>query len=339
MMRIIKKIIRIIVPFRTRVKIFWKYESLQAILRSIYIPRATDDFNMAQKNYNYINQLDAQTKTDIINNLTKNLNEDSKIEVNNFIKRNKLIVENNFIDTTNQFNKKEIAEQFECSRDRKITKKKFSKYKMANYSPESLYGLNGLKWIPGEIKEKLSNGIFLDIGAYDGDSSIAFLENFHPQKIFAFEPEENNFLKLKINSQITKNNIIIPIKSGISNYIGQARISNQRNGSKIIYDNQGEKIDITTIDKFCKNNNIEKVDLIKMDIEGEETKALQGAKETILKNSPVLAISIYHNPDDFFFIKPWLENLNPAYKFFIKKAHPFALVNETMLIAYIDDTK
>jgi hypothetical protein len=73
-----------------------------------------------------------------------------------------------------------------------------------------------------------------------------------------------------------------------------------------------------------------------MDIEGEETNALLGAKKTIIEHKPILAISIYHNPKDFFEIKPWLEEIVPEYKFIVRKANPCSFVFELMLIAYVE---
>lgn len=72
-----------------------------------------------------------------------------------------------------------------------------------------------------------------------------------------------------------------------------------------------------------------------MDIEGEEMKALLGSDQIIRRDKPVLAISIYHKPEDFFNIKPWLQSICPDYKFIIKKAHPFSFDRETMLLAYL----
>ncbi len=51
----------------------------------------------------------------------------------------------------------------------------------------------------------------------------------------------------------------------------------------------------------------QKIDFIKMDIEGEELKALEGCTEIIEKNSPGMAICTYHNKNDYEDIKLWLE--------------------------------
>ncbi len=61
---------------------------------------------------------------------------------------------------------------------------------------------------------------------------------------------------------------------------------------------EGPKVPLTTIDKLVKELNLERVDFIKMDIEGAEVEAIEGARETIAKYHPRMAIAAYHQPDD-----------------------------------------
>jgi FkbM family methyltransferase len=58
-----------------------------------------------------------------------------------------------------------------------------------------------------------------------------------------------------------------------------------------------EKLPLTTIDKLVVELKLNKVDFIKMDIEGAEVRALNGARETMARHHPRLAISVYHEPD------------------------------------------
>lgn len=58
------------------------------------------------------------------------------------------------------------------------------------------------------------------------------------------------------------------------------------------------EIHCTSIDKIYKENDLKKIDFIKMDIEGMERNALEGAKEVIRKFKPKLSICTYHIPDD-----------------------------------------
>ena len=76
--------------------------------------------------------------------------------------------------------------------------------------------------------------------------------------------------------------------------------------------------------------------LIKLDIEGSELEAIKAAKETIRKFNPILLISLYHHPKDFFEVKPLVETINPDYTFRIRKLDPFQAFEETMLIAYVE---
>ena len=73
-----------------------------------------------------------------------------------------------------------------------------------------------------------------------------------------------------------------------------------------------------SIDDFISDNQINKVDLIKMDIEGAELDALMGAKNTILKFKPKLAICVYHKQEDFDTIPRYIDSLNLNYKFYLK---------------------
>ena len=86
-----------------------------------------------------------------------------------------------------------------------------------------------------------------------------------------------------------------------------------------------------TIDDFVGQNSIEKIDFLKMDIEGAEPKALEGAMQTIIKYKPKLAISIYHSLDDFINIPKWIDELNLGYKFFL--GHHTLHLEETILYA------
>ncbi len=61
---------------------------------------------------------------------------------------------------------------------------------------------------------------------------------------------------------------------------------------------EGPRVPLTTIDKFVAELKLERVDYIKMDIEGAEQNALRGGRETIATFHPRMALSAYHRPDD-----------------------------------------
>jgi hypothetical protein len=72
-----------------------------------------------------------------------------------------------------------------------------------------------------------------------------------------------------------------------------------------------------TIDSLVMSNEVKRVDLIKMDIEGSELDALQGGENSLKRWRPKLAISLYHRPEDLFSIPLWLNSLNCGYRFFL----------------------
>jgi FkbM family methyltransferase len=61
---------------------------------------------------------------------------------------------------------------------------------------------------------------------------------------------------------------------------------------------EGAKVPLTTIDKLAAELGLDRVDFVKMDIEGAEVRALNGARATISKHHPLMALSAYHNPTD-----------------------------------------
>jgi len=75
-----------------------------------------------------------------------------------------------------------------------------------------------------------------------------------------------------------------------------------------------EKIPLTTIDKLVADLKLERVDYIKMDIEGAEPKALVGAKATLAKFKPRLSIATEHPPDDPSAIMELIRSARPDYQ-------------------------
>ena len=104
------------------------------------------------------------------------------------------------------------------------------------------------------------------------------------------------------------------IKKGLFDKDGTISFMSQDGEGSLICEEGTEKIDICKIDTEASD-----ATFIKMDIEGAELKALMGAKETIVKNKPKLAISIYHKPEDIIEIPKYLKTLVPEYKFYLRQ--------------------
>ena len=98
--------------------------------------------------------------------------------------------------------------------------------------------------------------------------------------------------------------------------------------------NSSKMIRVDKIDNMIK----ESITFIKMDIEGVEYAALQGATNTINKYKPKLAICVYHKVEDMWAIPLYLKSLVPDYKFAIRH-HANFHVCETVCYAYINENK
>ena len=71
------------------------------------------------------------------------------------------------------------------------------------------------------------------------------------------------------------------------------------------------------IDDLVAKERLESVDFIKLDVEGAELLALKGAKQTLKQFRSTLAISLYHNLDDFVTIPAFLRELEVGYEFYL----------------------
>ena len=156
--------------------------------------------------------------------------------------------------------------------------------------------------------------VFVDLGAYNGDTVLHYTSLF-PQisKIYAVEPDKRNFRKLQENTEglpfdITYINALISDHDGIS-YAGKNR------GRGVHEQDQGDEIRSVTVDSILKGG---PSDFIKIDVEGNEIKAIQGAKETIARYKPSMQIACYHRSGDIFEIPLAVLELNPDYKVYMR---------------------
>ena len=95
---------------------------------------------------------------------------------------------------------------------------------------------------------------------------------------------------------------------------------NEEAGSGSHMAEEGEQcvvtIDVDSIDNVCAGD---KVTLIKMDVEGSELKALEGAINVIKRDKPRLAICVYHKPEDLYEIPQWIKSVIPEYKLYLRQ--------------------
>lgn len=184
------------------------------------------------------------------------------------------------------------------------------------------YSLDDIYFVQDIIKLSEEES-FIDCGAFDGDSIEKFVKNVKTYKnIVAFEPDNENFDKLisKYETSQGEGCKINLFKAGVWNEKKQLYFKADGNEASKISD-AGETdglvvVDVEKIDDIMECND---ATYIKMDIEGSEMAALEGAKDTILRNKPKLAISIYHKDEDMIKIPLYIHSLVPEYKMYIRQ--------------------
>lgn len=160
--------------------------------------------------------------------------------------------------------------------------------------------------------------VVIDGGAYTGDSIWKFSSKMQNRgTIYCFEPDEKNVKKLtKIVSRLGPSHQVV--QKGLWEHDASLSFSSGKGSSSQISEKtQGAKIDVTSIDQFVTQNNIQKVGVIKLDIEGAEKEAIRGAINTIKKFKPKLMLSIYHKSEDLLAIPQMINEIEPGYKFYL----------------------
>jgi FkbM family methyltransferase len=160
---------------------------------------------------------------------------------------------------------------------------------------------------------KFKNGdVFVDVGGFDGSTTKKFIEHCPDYgKIIYFEPEISNFNISKENLKAYRD--IKLFNLGLSDK--KQSINFQIDGfSSKISEAGATKIFVDKLDNLIE----EKVDFIKIDIEGAEKDAVLGAREVILKYHPKLAICIYHNVNDCWLIPECVFSIRKDYDIYIR---------------------
>ncbi len=164
--------------------------------------------------------------------------------------------------------------------------------------------------------------VIFDVGGYKGDTAIFFASRVGEEgRVFSFEPITANFNHF--NENIANNNlqnVVTCINMGCSDTTTIAKAVSIDCGapwSFVSEDIGNIDIKLTKIDDFIKDNNMNKLDFIKMDVEGFEENVLLGAKESIQKFKPKMVVPLYHNTDDLITLPKLVQSLG-SYKFYLR---------------------
>jgi FkbM family methyltransferase len=181
----------------------------------------------------------------------------------------------------------------------------------------------------------------IDGGACWGDTALYFAnEAGNNGKVFSFEFIPNNIKVFEKNILLNKNlkDIIELIKHPLwKDSSTKMYFKDNGPGSRVSiesFDSSEGECFTQSIDDLVEQQDLDKIDFIKMDIEGAEMNALEGASKTIKKFKPKLAIALYHSVDDFERIPVLIKEMVPEYKFYF--SHCSINAEESILFAKVN---
>lgn len=178
--------------------------------------------------------------------------------------------------------------------------------------------------------------VIIDGGACFGDNALAFAIAAANGHVHSFEPLPSYravCLRNARQNDLDRNISFWPYALSRSTRNLDTLIQNDRGGSPAFsIVNHESELPTISIDDFVTQEDLKKLDFVKMDIEGAELSALEGAAHAIEEFKPKLAISLYHDFSDFFLIPAYLAKHFPFYDFYLD--HYSIHAGETVLFAH-----
>lgn len=175
-------------------------------------------------------------------------------------------------------------------------------------------------YYPADLFDLLPEERFVDCGAFDGDSIRAFLERSGGRfgRVYAWEADQQNLVALHryldTLEPSTKERITV-LPYAVGRQDGTLRFSAAGTvGSRV--DETGQEVACRSLDSALAGS---RPSLIKMDIEGAELEALQGARAIMAQSRPVMAVCAYHNCDHLWLIPQLLKAGNPDYRIYLRR--------------------
>ncbi len=165
-----------------------------------------------------------------------------------------------------------------------------------------------------DILKLTQDDVIVDLGAYNGDTVQEFIEatGGKVKKIFAIEPDRKNFAKLEKNTS----HLSFVDRINAAAYSEDTTLFFKKAaGRQSKISDQGEEIRAIKVDTVIA----EPITMLKMDIEGSELHAIEGAKETITKQKPKLYICAYHKNEDMFTLPLKIKAIRLDYKFYFRQ--------------------
>jgi FkbM family methyltransferase len=158
--------------------------------------------------------------------------------------------------------------------------------------------------------------VYIDAGAYDGDTIRLFIRRVGGSfdRIVAFEPDPETFRRLEAN--FISEHRVHAIPKGLYSHSTTLRFVGDASRRSIISEHGQIEVPVTSLDEVLGQD---RVTFVKMNIEGAELAALDGARDCIKRWRPRLAISAYHRPTDLWRVPFLIRELDSSYSLHLRQ--------------------
>lgn len=172
----------------------------------------------------------------------------------------------------------------------------------------------------GELLSGKVCGTAVDCGAYKGDSTQMMATVLNPETIIACEPDPKTFAKLSAYAENEQRSKVIPINAAVGSEDGSlffmASASRGSGKEGLSKSAKTKEVTLRKIDSILEGNG---VDLLKLDVEGDEREAIIGALNTIREQRPNMAVSVYHRSGDIFELPLMIKEYLPDFSFYLRR--------------------
>lgn len=174
--------------------------------------------------------------------------------------------------------------------------------------------------------------IFVDAGCYDMGTALELKRRCGTlKKVYAFEPDPGNYERC-----LTRKSRMAPVDvklfpMGTWSERKTLHFGALGTGSSHVAEDLSGAVSVPVVPIDEAVDSEDKITFIKMDVEGAELESLKGARKTIQRDKPKLAICIYHKSEDMVEIPLYIKELVPEYKLYVR--HHSNTASETVLYA------
>jgi len=180
------------------------------------------------------------------------------------------------------------------------------------------------EYFPAGIIRSRPDELFVDVGAYDGDTIRKFIDRYDGKfrKAIGLEPDPQNYRKLVqflsgIENQLASRIEALPLAA--SNRACRLRFRDGEGLSAALSDQGSIEVECVRLDDLLRG---EHPTYIKLDIEGAELDAIEGCQRVLVEERPVLAACVYHLQDHLWKIPIAVNRITPRNQFFLRPHRP-----------------